>query len=143
VKKRVKIILKRDELVAKALETEFRKTLSRVVTLKEFTQELGKLLGLMGYKNFSLFHWRSIDYYLKTPPRLLISTNTTQAVKKAISYFHNVAAMRPSDELLDIYYEETDSLLDAPNTAVRRGCCILSTPTARHLAALQLHYENS
>lgn len=124
--------MKGDEAVAKALEREFRKTLASVATLTKFSQQIGKLLSLMGFTEFSVFHWTSAGYYLRTAPTIRIKNNSKQSVDQAISHLLNAAAMRPNNELLDIYYEETDSLIDPPQSAVRRGCCLLSTRIASY-----------
>ena len=121
-----------DKVLAKALESEFLEALAEVTSPAELTQSIEKLLGLMGYREFSVFHCTAAGYYLKKPPKILINNNSTQPVHQAIRYFYSVSAMRPSQELLDIYYEETNSLFDSPNTSVRRGCCILGTPATNY-----------
>lgn len=134
IKTQVVIILKGNEVVAKALESEFRKTLTSVTTLAEFTQQIGKLLGFMGLSEFSVFHWTSASYYLRQAPKILINNTSKQFVDQAISYLLNAAAMglRPNKALLDIYYEETESRIDPTPLAVRRGCCLLSTQAANY-----------
>lgn len=124
--------MERRENVVIGLEQEFRKALQGVVTLTEFTQEIGKLLGLMGFSDFSFFNWTAAGHYDRTWPKKLIKKTSEQTVNQAVNYFVDTVSGQPNTALLNIYYKETGSPVDPPESSIRRGCYRLVTSTGNY-----------
>ena len=121
--------MENSENILIGLEGEFRRALQDVVTLTQFTQELSKLLGLMGFSSFSFFHWTLTGQYLGTLPKKLITNSSEKTVNQAIHYLIDAVTGRSNQALLKTNYEETNSPVDPPNSGVRRGCYRLITST--------------
>ena len=124
--------MERRENVVIGLEIEFRKALQGVVTLTAFAQEIGKLLGLMGFTDFSILNWSSAGRYHRCPPKPLIKKCSKQRLNQAIYYLVDTVAAQPDKQVLQACYEETESLIDPAESAVRRSSYRLSTGSGNY-----------
>lgn len=124
--------MKRRENVVIGLEEEFRKALEGVVTLTEFTQEIGKLLGLIGFSDYSFFNWTIADQYERVWPRILIKNTSEKTVNQAVNYFVDTVSGQFNTALLNICYKETASPVDPPESLIRCGCYRLITSTGNY-----------
>ena len=119
--------MERREKVVIGLEVEFRKELQGAVTLTAFTQEIGKLLGLMGFFDFSFLNWSSAGRYHRHPPKPLIKKCSKQTLNQAIYYLADTVAAQPDKQILKACYEETESPIDPSESAIRRSSYRLTT----------------
>lgn len=124
--------MERNESVVIGLEVEFRKALEGVETLTAFTRELGKLLGLMGFSDFSVLSWNPVGRYHRNPPTTLIKNSSQQTLNQAVDYLADTVVAQPDKGILQACFEEIESLVDPAESSVRCSSYRLTTRSGNY-----------